>query len=151
MSLLKICLFFPVNFRSFEKSFHIGVPFFLKRFIHGECPHGNSGDTLQDGAVVMEIQVQPCDVVRGKGLDLMFFQKVSEMLRRKGEDNLKMKRRPFPFDEAETQVPDFSPVGIIPRRLFIEKVFVQEPVQSKFVKGSDFPFDERKFIEGVPK
>ena len=25
MSLLKICLFFPVNFRSFEKSFHIGV------------------------------------------------------------------------------------------------------------------------------
>lgn len=150
-SLLKICLFFPVNFRFFEKSFHIGIPFFLKRFIHGECPHGNSGDTLQDGAVVMEIQVQPRDVFRGKCTYLMSVQKIPEVFRRKGEDNLKMKRRPFSFDEAETEVPDFSPVGIIPRRLFIEKVFVQEPVQSKFVEGSDFPFDERKFIEGVPK
>lgn len=128
MFLLKICLFFTVNFRIFEKSIYVGVPFFFKRFIHGKCAHGNSSDTLQYGAVVMEIQVQPRDVLRGKCAYLVFVQKVPEVFRRKGEDDFKIKRRTFPFDEAETELPDLPPVGIVPRRLFIEEVFVQEPV-----------------------
>jgi hypothetical protein len=85
----------------------------------------------------MEIQVQPCDVVRGKGLDLMFFQKVSEMLRRKGENDFEVKGRALPLNNIETEIPKLAPVGVASFRLLVEEVFIKESVQGKFVKGCD--------------
>lgn len=79
----------------------------------------------------------------------MFFQKIPEIFRRKGEYKLKIKRRPLSLDEGETKVPKLPPVGIVPCGLLVEEVFVKEPIQGKSVEGRDFAFDKGEVIEGV--
>lgn len=151
MFLLKICLFFPVNYGFFEKILHVSIPFFLKGFIHAERAHGNPCDTLEDRAIVMEIHVQPRDVFRGKCTDLVFREKVTEAFWCKRKDNLKIKGCPFSLDDAKTEVPKLPPVGIVSFGFLVKEIFVQEPVKGKLIEGRDFAFDKRKFVESVPK
>lgn len=149
MFLLNFCLFFPVNFGFFKKSFHIGVPFLLKGLIHAEGAHGNAGNALENGTVVVEIQVQPRDILRGKGTDLVSVKKVPEVFRREGEDDLKIKGRPFSLNEGETEVPNLPPVGMVTFWFLVEEVFMQETVESKFVESRDFAFDKGEIVESV--
>jgi hypothetical protein len=111
--------------------------------------HGDPCDALQNGSVVMKVQIESGDLFGPEGGDLMTGQKVCEMDGRQGEYDLKMQRRPLSLDDAETIFPKLLPAGIFSVRLFIEKVLVQESVDGELVKGSDLAFDKCKLIEGI--
>ena len=104
---------------------------------------------MQNGPVVMKVQIESGDLFGPEGGDLMTGQKVCEMDGRQGEYDLKMQRRPLSLDDAETIFPKLLPAGIFSVRLFIEKVLVQESVDGELVKGSDLAFDKCKLIEGI--